>query len=108
MEIDTEKLDALIKKAQELERLLKESPEIIAYLRLMKEIDAEKLNPPKIDDVLLRRGEAAKILGVSQGAISRYAKEGKLKRYLVAGSSHWRYWRSEVKALAQEVKGNGV
>ena len=104
MEVNFENLDALITKAQELKKLLKESPEILAYLRLINEVGAEKLSTPKVDDVLLRSGEVAKILGVSVAAINHYVKTGKLKRYLIAGSTHWRYWRSEVKALAQEIK----
>ena len=104
MEVNFENLDALITKAQELKKLLSESPEIITYLRLINEVDAEKLSTLKVDDVLLRSGEAAKILGVDSSAITRYVKAGKLKRYLIAGSTHWRYWRSEVKALAQEIK----
>lgn len=94
-------LDALIAKGRELKQLLTETPEILTYLRLVSELDAEKLSLPKVDDVLLRSGDAAKILGVSPSLIRSYVKSGKLNGYFVAGSSHLKFWRSEVKALAK-------
>lgn len=99
--LNLENLDTLISKAKELQHLLEESPEILAYLRLINETDARKLFPPKYDDVLLRVGDAAKILGVNSSTIHKYVKSGKLNRYYVEGSSHSRFWRSEVKALAK-------
>lgn len=100
-ELSLENLDALIAKGRELKQLLTETPEILSYLRLVNELDTEKLSPPKVDDVLLRSGDAAKILGVSPSLIRQYVKNGKLNGYIVAGSNHLRFWRSEVKALAK-------
>lgn len=100
-EINLKNLDALISKAQELKKLLKETPEILSYLQLLKELDAEKLSLPKVDDVLLKSSEAAEILGVNKSSISQFVKTGQLRGYIVAGSSWLRFWRSEVKALAK-------
>ena len=100
MEINLENLDALIAKGRELKQLLKDTPEIITYLRLMNE-SGGKISLPKIDDVLIRSGEAAEILGVNKSAISHFVKTGQLRGYIVAGSSHLKFWRSEVKALAK-------
>ena len=101
-EINLENLNALVEKAVELKQVLSESPEILQYLRLIKEIGAEKVEVPRVDDVLLRAGDAAKILGVGQSRINAYVREGKLSRYYVEGSSHSRFWRSQVKALAKQ------
>ena len=99
-EISLEKLDALIEKGRELKKLLTQTPEILTYLQLINDIDDDKIQTPKIDDVLIRAGDAARILGVNQSTISHYVKSGRLRGYLVAGSSHLKFWRSEVKALA--------
>ena len=48
MELNAEKLDAVTSKAEELRQMLKETPELSAYLRLTNEIEAEKLNPPEM------------------------------------------------------------
>lgn len=95
-----EKLDALIAKGRELKKLLTQTPEILTYLQLINDIDNDKIQAPKVDDVLIRAGEAARILDVNQSTISHYVKSGRLRGYLVAGSSHLKFWRSEVKALA--------
>ena len=99
--LNLEKLDALIAKGKELKKLLTQTPEILTYLRLINEIDDEKIQMPKVDDVLIRAGDAARILGVNQSTINRYVKSGQLRSYIVAGSSHLKFWRSEVKALAK-------
>ena len=95
-----EKLDALIAKGRELKKLLTQTPEILTYLQLINDIDNDKIQTPKVDDMLIRAGDAARILGVNQSTISHYVKSGRLRGYLIAGSSHLKFWRSEVKALA--------
>lgn len=101
IEVDLEKLDAVIERLQIISKFFRETP--APYLNILsKEGDIVR---PKVDDVLLRSGEAAQILGVSKSAIHSLHKAGKLRGYYVAGSNHVKFWRSEVKALATE-KGN--
>lgn len=103
MEINLENLDAMIAKGRELKQLLKETPEILTYLRLMNDC-GEKNYMPKVDDVLIRSGEAAEILGVNKSAISYFVKTGQLRGYFVGEASHLKFWRSEVKALAKPAR----
>ena len=93
-DLNLENLDALIEKVRELKKLLKETPEILTYLRLINESRVERISLPKVDDVLIRSGDAAEILGVGKSTIGHYVKTGQLRGYYVAGSSHLRFWRS--------------
>lgn len=102
-DFNLENLDALIMKGRELKKLLTETPEILTYLRLVKENGNETFLP-KVDDVLIRSGEAAAILGVNKSVISHFVKTGQLRGYFVGEASHLKFWRSEVKALAKPAR----
>lgn len=95
-------LEALVEKGKELQRLLDESPEILKFMELMKELgDSAAILPAKADR-LIRAGEAAQILGVEKSQIYKYAKEGKLTALYTAGSSHKKFWLSAVMNLPKE------
>lgn len=100
-EITLDGLNTLITKAKELKKLLQENPEILEYMRLAEKFsDAAVLPIPT--DRLIRAGEAAKILEVNAAKISEYADKGILRKFYVDGSSHSKFWLSDVKALAKE------
>ena len=99
-EINMETLNALVDKGRELQQLLTESPEILEYLRLIQNGENNVL--PIKTDVLIRVGEAAKILCVSKATIYRYAVEKVLTPYYTANSEQMKFWYSEVKALAKK------
>ena len=100
-EISLDSLDSLVNKGRELQKLLTETPEILEYLRLIKDGENNVLTTKT--DVLVRVGEAAKILCVSKATIYRYAVERKLTPYYTADSKQMKFWYSEVKALAKKI-----
>ena len=95
-------LDVLVKKAGELKKILQETPEIITYLQLVKDLGDEKAVMPIQTDVLIRAGQAATILGVDKSLIYRYVEEGRLRPYRTPPASHMKFWLSEVKAIPQK------
>lgn len=98
-EISLDDLDALVSKGRELQKILTETPEILEYLRLIKSGENNIL-PIKLD-VLIRTGQAAKILCVSKTAIYKYVKDKCLTPYYTASSNQMKFWYHEVKALAK-------
>lgn len=96
-EISLENLNALVEKGRELQKLLTETPEIIDYLRLINSGNALPLKT----DMLIRVGEAAKILCVSKSTIYQFVIEKILTPYYTADSKQMKFWYSEVKALAK-------
>ena len=99
----TDDLEALVTRSQELKKLLKETPEIITLLQLLKEQGSDKAVTVIKTDALLLAGQAATVLAVDKARIYGYVKEGLLKPYYTPGSSRMKFWLSEVKALAKEV-----
>ena len=57
--VDMETLEAFLKKAEDLRRILKESPEVITFLQLVKETRREMPVLPKQADRLVEIKEAA-------------------------------------------------
>ena len=100
-ELTLENLNNLIEKGQELKKLLQETPEILDYLKVVENLQGAILPIPA--DRLVRTGEAAKILCVSKDLISYYAKTGILTPFYTAGSTHKKFWLSEVKAVAKRI-----
>lgn len=62
----------------------------------------ESLNPPKQEDELITRKQAAKLLGVSLVTITDWTKTGKIIGYRIA--SRIRYKRSEVENSLAQIK----
>ena len=100
-EINLENLNVLVEKAVELKQVLSESPEILQYLRLIKEIGAEKVEVPRVDDVLLRAGDAAKILGVGlhKCGVQRLMK---MNLYVWRATSKRKCMKSSLKKLMKK------
>ena len=99
-EISLEQLNALITAGEKLKKLLTDTPEIIEYLRLIQDSDKNVL--PIKSDVLIRAGEAAKILCVSKGTISHYVKVGILTPLFTPESTQMKFWLSQVKSVAKK------
>ena len=74
-------LNALVAKGQELKAILTETPEILSFLRLIKDLGDGKAVLPAQTDALVFAGQAAKVLGVDKATIYRYVKDGILKPY---------------------------
>lgn len=62
----------------------------------------ESHNPPKQQDDLITRKEAAKLLGVSLVTISDWTKTGKITGYRIA--SRIRYKRNEIETSLSQIK----
>lgn len=101
-ELTLANLDALIQKAERLKELLQNTPEIIQYLQLADNLQGAIMPIPT--DRLIRTGEAAKVLNVSKATISYYARTGILTPLYTAGSTHKKFWLSEVKAVAKRLE----
>ena len=93
----------MLAKARELQSILKETPEVLAFLQLAKETNGEAAILPMPADRLIRAGEAAKILCVDKGTIYRYEREGKLEAWRTDGSSQKKFWLKKVMALAERI-----
>lgn len=102
-EISLDGLNTLIAKAKELKKLLQENPEVLEYMRLAEKFSDAAILPLPTDR-LIRAGEAAKILGVNPAKISEFVDKGILKKFFVDGSSHSKFWLSEVKAVAKKTR----
>lgn len=94
-------IEAIVEKGWELQALLKESPNIMQFLRLVKETGESMAALPALSDVLICAGEAANVLKVDRGSVYRYEKAGLLKAYYTPGSLRKKFWLSDVKELAR-------
>ena len=108
--ISIDGLDALLEKGRQLREILRETPEIVSFLQLVKDTGGKASIVPLQEDRLIRAGEAASILCVDKGTIYRYEREGKLEAFYTDGSSQKKFWLSRVMKLpkraakAKEVK----
>ena len=99
--MELSELNDFVAKGEMLQRLLKETPEIIEYLKLAKE-------PPVLPirtDCLVLVAQAAKVLAVSRGTVYQYVKDGLLKAYYTPGSERMKFWLSDLQSLATTRKG---
>lgn len=98
-------LSGVIEQLEKIQTILKESPEVLTFLNLVKETKVPALVTPVKSDVLLEAGDVAKVLKVSTAKISQYVKEGVLPAYYVPDSNHRKFWLSDVKGLAHRANG---
>lgn len=101
-EIKMNDLEALVEKGRELKALLQETPEILSYLKLVNDMSDKKVILSGATDVLLRAGQAAKVLGTDKSTIYRYVREGLLHPRWTPHSQYMKFWLSEVRGLVQE------
>lgn len=105
MNVDMEQLDLLIQKGRELKALLEENPEILDFLKAIKETKDIKAIMPIKSDALIHAGEAAEVLGVNKACIYKYVKHGLLTPYYTPGSDFMKFWLSEVMDLPSTERG---
>ena len=97
-------LEAMVEKGRELQTLLTDTPEILSFLELMRDMKDGKAIMPVKTDTLILAGQAASILSVDKATIYRYVREGILRPYYTPHSSYMKFWLSDVKAVPQEVR----
>lgn len=100
--IEMADLDALVEKGRELKALLQETPEILSYLKLVNDMSDKKVVLSGATDVLLRAGQAAKVLGTDKSTIYSYVREGLLRPKWTPNSKYMKFWLSEVRGLVRE------
>ena len=98
--MNTLDLDALQRFTEQARELQAIAAELKSFLELIRELDGKAILPMPTDR-LIRAGDAAEILGVSQTTIGRFVKEGVLKPYYV-NSEQRRFKLSEVNSLITE------
>lgn len=89
-------------KVQLLRAALDEKPELLTFLKLLKEQDCEGVVQPVMLDPLVTAGVAAKTLGVDKHTIYRYVKEGILQAWKTPHSRVMKFRVSEINALPQK------
>ena len=97
--IKLDDLEMMIEKGKELQRLLQQSPEIIAFAGAVQQAKEPVLLLEH--DRLVLAGEAATILGTSKSHIGQLVKQGLLTPYYTPGSSYRKFRLSEVWAIPQ-------
>ena len=95
-------LDSVIRSLQRIQCLLRESPEVLQFLELLKETGAERIVIPVTADKLIEAGQAAEVLKVSKTRVGEYCRSGLLSAYYTPGSSNRKFWLRDVLALAQK------
>lgn len=97
-------LTGMIEQMERIQQILKESPEVLTFLNLIKETGVPAVVSPIKSDVLIEAGEAAKVLKVSAVKIGKYHEQGLLPAYFVPDSNHRKFWLSDVMGLAKREK----
>lgn len=92
--LDLDTLTKFTEKARELQAIV---ADLKPFLELIREFDGKAILTIPADR-LIRAGEAAELLGVSQTTIGQFVKDGLLKPYYV-NSEQRRFKLSEVKSL---------
>lgn len=93
-------LEAMVQKGRELQNLLRQSPEIVAFVEGLQQAKEPVLLLEQ--DRLVGAGEAATILGVNRNSIGGYVKQGLLTPYYTPGSSSRKFRLSEVWQIPQK------
>ena len=103
---DLEEMDAvmasLVQHGKELQKLLRETPEILDYMRLAD--SGKALVMPKRADMLVQAGQAAKILHVSQTSVYHFEAKGLLRAFYTPESNRKKFWVSDVQRLARTME----
>ncbi len=95
--LDLDTLAKFTEKARELQAI---AAELKPFLEMIRELGGRTILPAPADR-LIRAGEAAQLLGVSQTTIGHFVRDGLLKPYYV-NSEQRRFKLSEVNALIKD------
>lgn len=97
--ISVDVLDALVERGRELQQLLHQSPELMAFAEGLRQAKEPVLLLEH--DRLVGGNEAAKILRVNPSRICEYVREGRLHPYFTPGSRNRKFLLSEVWKIPQ-------
>ena len=97
-------LTDVIEKLERIQSILKESPEVLEALKLLKETNTTALVTPVKAETFIEASQAAEMLKVSPVKIGSYRRQGLLTAYRVPESTHNKYKLSDVMGLAREVR----
>lgn len=100
--VELSDLEAMVQKGQELKTLLKETPEILSFMKCLHKTGEKQIILPVNLDVLVMANQAAKVLGTDKSNIYRYVREGLLQPFYTPHSQYMKFWLSDVKALARK------
>lgn len=98
--MNTLDLDTLTKFTEQARELQAIAVELKPFLEMIRELGGRTILPAPTDR-LIRAGEAAQLLGVSQTTIGHFVRDGLLKPYYV-NSEQRRFKLSEVNALIKD------
>lgn len=98
--MNTLDLDTLMKFTEQAKELQAIAVELKPFLEMIRELGGRTILPAPADR-LIRAGEAAQLLGVSQTTIGHFVRDGLLKPYYV-NSEQRRFKLSEVNALIKD------
>lgn len=98
--MNTLDLDTLAKFTEQARELQAIAADLKPFLEMIRELDGRTILPAPADR-LIRAGEAAQLLGVSQTTIGHFVRDGLLKPYYV-NSEQRRFKLSEVNALIKD------
>lgn len=102
--MDVKELTAIADKLAVLKQALDEKPELLEFLRLLKEQDCDGVARPVMLDPLVTAGVAAKMLCVSKGAVYRMAEKGLLHVWKTPNSNLRKFKVSEINSIPQMVE----
>lgn len=97
-------LNGVLEKLTVLKQALDEKPELLEFLKLLKEQDCDGVAQPVMLDPLVTAGVAAKTLGINKAMIYRLVKEGRLHVWKTPNSSLKKFRVSELNAIPQMEK----
>lgn len=93
-------LEQTLQAGERIHEFLQQAPEVLEFLRLLKETGADQLLVPVRADKLISVGQAAEILKVSKNTIGEYYRRGLLPAYTTLDSGIRKFWMRDVLALA--------
>lgn len=91
-----------MEKAIKLQDILEKNPEVVSFLRLLKDTREQTIVLPVKADKLIGQKEASQILGVSATRICEYVKKGWLVPYYTPPASSRKFWLSDVMGLPKK------
>lgn len=97
--MDLRELCTIADKVQALRTALDEKPEMLTFLKLLREQDCAGVVQPVMLDPLVTVSVAAKTLCVDRGTIYQYVKEGLLHPWKTPHSNRMKFRVSEINAI---------
>lgn len=99
--LDVDALEGIVKQGMALKKLLKESPELMDFLKLVRDTGKDLAIVPAKADPYIEIGVAAKVLGTTKNRLYEFVKQGYLSPYYLPGGQQMKFLLSEVEALPE-------